>query len=197
MQTDILSTQPKYAIFALTNHAVSTPIVNEEAIFLDSEIPVVFEDDTSSISIPDSTSHNYSAATEQKVKKVSVPVIDSIKSVSEGAMATVIQIWEGVVISVDRENALMTVRLKDRSNLIEEHIADIDLQWVGDQDEDLLVSGSVFYWTIYKETNRGSIKNSQELRFRRLPNWTRMQIKAMEEDVELLSSKLSASRVAE
>ena len=101
-----------------------------------------------------------------------------------------IQIWEGTVESVDYDASVMHVLLDAKWGQIPQHTADIELQWVPDQDLDLLRPGAVFYLTLFKRTNRGSIENSQELRFRRLPSWSRAQIKKIEEDAVSLLSKM-------
>jgi len=101
-----------------------------------------------------------------------------------------IQIWEGTVESIDYNGSVMHVLLDAKWGNIPRHAADIELQWVSDQDFDLLRPAAVFYLTLYKRTNRGSIENSQELRFRRLPSWSTAQLNKVEEDAAMLLSKM-------
>jgi hypothetical protein len=115
---------------------------------------------------------------------VRVPAISQVSKVSEGALAAVLQIWEGTVVSVNAEKQVMSVKLTDRAGLIPTHTGDIDLEWVAPQDMDLVKPGAVFYWTIYKETKRGTIKNSEEIQFRRLPNWTKKQVEQLYKDAD-------------
>lgn len=130
--------------------------------------------------------------------EVDVPAITPYKSVQEGALAKVIQIWEGTVLSVDHQRAVMTVKLTDRNDQIVDHTADIELQWVDDQDRDLLRDGAVFYWTLFKETKRGSVRNTEKIRFRRLPSWNKAQLDAIKEDATKLSAKFSTTnRIAD
>lgn len=104
--------------------------------------------------------------------------------------ATVIQLWEGRVLSVDLDNEVMSVLLTAKIGEMPEHSAEIELQWVSEQDRDLVVPGAVFYLTLYKKTQKGSIKNSQELRFRRRPSWTKQEVQRIHSDAEQMLKKM-------
>jgi len=108
-----------------------------------------------------------------------------------------LHIWEGTVESVDYDARIMRVLLDAKWGDIPQHTADIELQWVSDQDLDLLRPGAVFYLTLYKRTNRGSIENSQELRFRRLPSWSMAQLKRIDDDAAMLLSKMKPLPLSE
>lgn len=110
--------------------------------------------------------------------------------------AAVIQLWEGRVLDVDLQNEVMNVLLTAKMGQMPEHSAEIELQWVSDQDRDLVVPGAVFYLTLYKKTRRGSIKNSQELRFRRRPSWTKQQVQKIHSDAEGMLAKMRARPIA-
>lgn len=179
------STLPQGKVLAVTDFEVSLPVLIQEVSSSFSEGDYV------ATTTPDYKISDSCPAPNRYVNKFLVPAINTVKSVSEGAMATVIQIWEGVVTDVDKKNNIMAVKLKDRGGLIEDHNADISLQWVVDQDYDLVSPGAVFYWTIYKETKRGSISNAQEIRFRRLPSWTKSQMNHLKSDAEYIASKFS------
>ena len=88
-----------------------------------------------------------------------------------------IQLWEGEVLEVDYKASVMSVLLSAKMGSLTDHTAEIGLEWVHEQDKDLVIPGGVFYWTIFKETTRGSIRNAEELRFRRLPSWTKEQVR--------------------
>jgi len=124
--------------------------------------------------------------------RVRVPAISRISKVSEGALTAVMQIWEGTVISIDESKQYMSVKLIDRAGLIPAHTADVDLEWVAQQDVDLVKPGAIFYWTIYKETKRGTVKNSEELQFRRLPYWTKKQVEQLYKDADSLLAKFAS-----
>ena len=108
-----------------------------------------------------------------------------------------IQLWEGRVLEVDLQNELMQVLLTAKIGQIPEHSAEIELQWVSEQDRDLVVAGAVFYLTLYKQTRRGSIKNSQELRFRRRPAWSKQQVQKIYADADLILAKMQSRPIAE
>lgn len=97
-----------------------------------------------------------------------------------------LQTWEGRVLYVDHEQKAMDVMLVDKSGRLPDHNARMSLEWVTDQDQELVKQGAIFYLMLYKEKNRGSLKNSQELRFRRLPNWSRSQITKIHCEAEKL-----------
>ncbi|RZM21187.1 MAG: hypothetical protein EOO88_34040 [Pedobacter sp.] len=126
-----------------------------------------------------------------------VPAISKMVRPDRGQLAAVNQIWEGTVLSVNMAERTMFVKLHDRGNILEDHSAEISLEWVVDQDLDLVSPGAVFYWTIYKEIKRSSISNSEEIRFRRLPNWTKRQIDEVYKEAEMLRAKFRPGRVAD
>ena len=127
----------------------------------------------------------------------SPPMVNALVDTPIDQDSTPLQVWEGVVKEVDRDAQTMQVVLTPRMFIDEPHTADIELQWVTEQDQDLVRPGAVFYLTLFKRTSRGSISNSQELRFRRFPSWTKSQIGEIDKQAGLLLSKMRASPVAE
>lgn len=113
------------------------------------------------------------------------------------ADSTPLQIWEGTVLKVDHTAGVMHVLLDAKMAQVPRHTAEIDLEWVSDQDEDLVRPGAVFYLTLFKRTRRGSIENSQELRFRRRPSWTPSQLKRIDEEASKIAAKMKALPLAE
>jgi hypothetical protein len=105
--------------------------------------------------------------------------------------SAVLQIWEGVVKQVDRKAAAMDVLLTAKMGNERPHTAEIGLEWVAEQDLDLVRPGAVFYLTLYKRTEKGSVQNSQELRFRRRPAWNRQQVAAIRREADQLGHKLA------
>lgn len=108
--------------------------------------------------------------------------------------STPLEIWEGKVLNVDSAEQVMKVSLSAKMGKYPDHTAEIDFEWIADQDMDLVRPGSIFYWILYKETRHGSIRNSQELRFRRFPTWSRHQIKRMREVASLVLTKTKPAR---
>jgi len=135
---------------------------------------------------------------EAAITPVALPVIDvdSMRS-PESLTTAVIQIWEGNVLSVDKDAGAMDVKLSAKIGNAPDHSAEISLQWVASQDADLVKPGAIFYWTLYKETKRGTIRNSQELRFRRLPSWSKIQLARIKSDAKQLAKKIKKARVAD
>jgi hypothetical protein len=103
------------------------------------------------------------------------------------------QQWEGTVVSIDGDSFSVTLRdLTDAS--VPEESAELLLEDVSDSDRELLEPGAVFYWSVgYEETFRGRERKSI-IRFRRLPGWTRQQLKAVQDRAEELNSYFSAAR---
>jgi len=86
----------------------------------------------------------------------------------------------------------MQVLLDAKIGQMPPHTGEVELEWVSDQDQDLVRPGAVFYLTLFKRTKRGSIENAQELRFRRRPSWSAAQLKQIEADAAMLLSKMKA-----
>ena len=106
------------------------------------------------------------------------------------ADSTPLQIWEGTVIEVDNNSRVMRVSLDSKMGDIPRHMGEIDLEWVAEQDQDLVRPGAVFYLTLFKRTKRGSVENAQELRFRRRPAWSTAQLRQVEQEAAMLLSKM-------
>lgn len=124
------------------------------------------------------------------------PIVSSLPQISADSMP--LQIWEGVVSEVNIETSIMHVMLNAKIGQMPRHTGEIDLEWVSDQDKELVRPGAVFYLTLFKRTKRGgSIENSQELRFRRRPSWTASQLKQVKEDAGVLHSKMKSLPTSE
>ncbi len=124
------------------------------------------------------------------------PMADAAVPREVSADSTPLQIWEGTVLEIDRAVGAMDVVLDAKIGQMPGHTAQIDLEWVSEQDQELVRPGAVFYLTLFKRTTRGSVENSQELRFRRRPSWTAAQLKQVEEDAATLFSKMKALPVS-
>jgi len=109
----------------------------------------------------------------------------------------IIQIWEGEVLEVDAGGRAMSVLLNAKRGNIAPHTGEIELEWVHPQDRDLVCPGAVFYLTLSKKIRHGSIENTQSLRFRRLPAWTKEQVAELERDAESMLSEATTKPTAE
>lgn len=102
---------------------------------------------------------------------------------------TPLEVWEGTVITVDREAGVMRVVLDAKIGRMPRHTADIDIDEVSAQDYDLMLPGAVFYLTLYKRSVP-SVENVQELRFRRRPSWSAAQLHQIDKDASAFLSKM-------
>ena len=95
------------------------------------------------------------------------------------------------MLSVNQDEQSMNILLVSKIENMPDHTAKMSLEWVTEQDQDLVRPGAIFYLTMYKETRQGSIRNAEELRFQRLPNWSRSQIEQIYVDAERLLTRFS------
>lgn len=156
--------------------------------------PIAVEVVTTAIQLNESESMATTNAVGAAHRKYYVPTVAVAPTEEPSADAAVIQVWEGTVLSVDRSRHSMVALLHAKIGAIADHSGEIDLEWVSDQDVDLVCPGAVFYLTLYKKRSKGgTIENAQELRFRRRPSWSRQQIANIDDTATRLLSKLRPS----
>lgn len=159
-------------------------------------VPVVAEDPTT-----DAESEQWHEAsladTTLRERTIAPPPASAVVPREVSADSVPMQVWEGTVIEVDQAIGEMRVVLDAKLGQMSRHTADIELQWVSEQDRDLVRPGAVFYLTLYKQTRRGSIANAQELRFRRLPAWSADQIRQIKQEAASMMSKMKLPSSAE
>ncbi|WP_295446471.1 hypothetical protein [uncultured Thiodictyon sp.] len=143
------------------------------------------------------TPHALLARTDVPDKPISAPSVIAAKQLTASLDSTVIQLWEGRVIRVRLHEGVMDVLLNAKIGSLPAHTGEIELQWVHEQDRELVVPGAIFYLTLYRKTKSGSIENAQELRFRRLPSWSRQQVRQIECEAQLMLSKMKGRPLAE
>lgn len=152
--------------------------------------PVAFRTPRTTIARePDVSADQALARSETPQRAFEAPLAAAIRLPEISSDSTPLQIWEGTVIDFDRTAGTMHVLLDAKIGQVPRHTAEIDLQWVSEQDQDLVCQGAVFYLTLFKRT-RPSVENAQELRFRRRPSWSTTQLKNIEKDAEILLSKM-------
>lgn len=109
-----------------------------------------------------------------------------------------LQIWEGTVLSVDPDEGIISTQLVAKIGEVARHTADISFEWISEQDKELVQPGAIFYLTLYKRTKlAGSIENSQELRFRRRPSWSSMELKRIDKRASTLLAKMTSLPIAD
>lgn len=94
--------------------------------------------------------------------------------------SSIIELFEGVVQSVGDKEMDVVLRAK-RDQSIPDHGMAIDLMFVQPQDLPLVKSGAVFYLTMFRETTGRTVRNVEEIRFRRQPDWTPTMFRKLDE----------------
>ena len=103
-----------------------------------------------------------------------------------------LQEWEGYVLEVGQTE--FSARLVDRTarNVLESEIADFPIADVSDDDRPLLTVGGVFRWVIGYERSRGGTKRRvSQVTFRRMPAWSRKELKQAESTAKHLTETLA------
>jgi hypothetical protein len=103
---------------------------------------------------------------------------------------TVLKEWEGVVDHVC-EN-WFRARLSDIQAPSEaQQLVEIDMEDVAPDDRHLLEEGAIFYWDIGRKQSRyGSVANFSEIRFRRMPAWSKRDLAQARKDAKTLREEL-------
>jgi hypothetical protein len=93
----------------------------------------------------------------------------------------VLQQWEGTVIGIEDESII--VRLRDLAGSeVPEKRATISRDEVSDSDHNLIRVGAIFYWVVgYRIELHGQKSIVSTVKFRRLPSWTRRELKRVED----------------
>lgn len=111
--------------------------------------------------------------------KAEEPITDGVPFVVLGSNFVVRQKWEGVVLEVNAES--FSVRLFDLSSDERDEEAELDLSEVSREDLKLVEPGAVFYWSIgYYTTGDGQVQRTSQIRFRRLPAWSKSELERAE-----------------
>lgn len=97
-----------------------------------------------------------------------------------------LQFWEGRVDELVNEGIVAIIRDKTNPSNPEEE-ATILLEEISDEDIDLVRPGAVFYWSIGYE-DAPSRRRISQIRFRRLPGWTKREIIESEKKAKEFSS---------
>ncbi len=95
-----------------------------------------------------------------------------------------LQQWEGSVSEVEGEEFRAVLRdLTNRDN--PEEVASFTFDQIDPPDRQFITPGAVFYWWIgYQDSPTGTRWTVSTMRVRRLPAWTRSDIRHIERDVE-------------
>ncbi|MDP1734607.1 MAG: hypothetical protein Q8L44_09625 [Sulfuritalea sp.] len=126
---------------------------------------------------------NSDAGTFQMGSKMRLPPLARALAAFPAISSMPNEIWEGTVQSVDVNARIMSVIMEPMLHQnISRHAANISLEYVVQQDVPLVRPGAVFYLTIFTEKKRTSIQNAEEIRFRRMPAWSKVHINKIQTD---------------
>lgn len=96
------------------------------------------------------------------------------------------QLWEGIVEEVRPRTSELVVTLRalsDHTSPPERGV--LSLEEVPDSDRGLVAPGAIFYWSIgYERTVSGQKRSVSEVRFRRLPSWTKSELRQIRGEAE-------------
>jgi len=88
-----------------------------------------------------------------------------------------LQKWQGIVVEVKKDAFI--AKLIDLTERGVEEEAEFSIEEVSDDDKELVMPGSVFYWNIgHQISYQGQQTRASMIRFRRLPVWRKEEIDA-------------------
>jgi len=125
-----------------------------------------------------------------------VPVFDRASIQAPTSTSKIISFWEGYVNAVYQDQGYFSATLIDlkqadfnsESEREPDHQAEFDIAEVSEFDRDLIVPGAVFYWSItYITSVSRQINTNSDIRFRRLPLWTKFELDAAHASSESLA----------
>ena len=100
-----------------------------------------------------------------------------------------LQFWEGIVSSIDDNREEFIARISDKSDPAnaDEEIT-LSMDEVDPNDMPLLAPGAVFYWSIgYADYPGRPRTRESRIKFRRLRQWTRLELNVAEEQGKQLA----------
>jgi hypothetical protein len=107
-----------------------------------------------------------------------------------------LKVWEGYVTELDEAAGIFQAELVERNAQAPPISVEMDIQEISQDDRDLVVPGAVFYWTVGRMRDpNGRVTNYDDIRFRRLPDWTQTRIEQLREESDELLSFLKRGAV--
>lgn len=101
------------------------------------------------------------------------------------------QEFEGVVLSLDRDNKTFWARLADRTADTPDEEAEFPLDEVSSDDWSLIVPGALFSWNIGREWRDGQMRRVSEIRFRRFFQFSKAAVARSEQRAAALASLIA------
>ena len=91
------------------------------------------------------------------------------------ARQRLLQMWIGSVGEISRDDFVAVLRDQTDRARPNERVT-IGADEVDPQDRSLFAEGATFYWFIFEEVRRGTRRIVTDLRFRRLPAWSKAEL---------------------
>lgn len=114
-----------------------------------------------------------------------LPSVVKISGLPQQDSYVLLQKWQGVVKSIEGDSFL--AELTDLSNDGPEEEVDFPIDDIPNADKELVAPGAVFYWCIgYLDTLNGQRVRASEIRFRRIPAWTKREVERAKLEAEKL-----------
>ena len=151
---------------------------------------------TASVEAP-SVSKRQFATYLDSISRVRMPRLQRRIDVEETIVAVPIEIWEGEVTSIDAKAHTFQALLVSKKGGSDNHTVEIDTEWIDEQDLELLRPGAIFYLSLGRSNRRGSIENSEKIRFRRRPDWTVKQVEEIHKHADTFLKALKPRPVAD
>jgi hypothetical protein len=134
--------------------------------------------------LPELTSHATSTTTIDAEREPAATTAPIVEAPVRSHGFRLLQQWEGVVSGVTGD--VFTAVLRDLTNRSSsEESASFEIDQIDPPDRRLIVPGAVFYWWIgYRDSPTGTRWTVSTIRFRRLPAWTRSDMRLIKREVE-------------
>ncbi|MBF0401502.1 MAG: hypothetical protein HQL90_12120 [Magnetococcales bacterium] len=84
------------------------------------------------------------------------------------------QIFDGVVLTVDKENQTFWARLMDRTGSMADEEAEFSFDEISTEDQPLIIPNALFSWHIARKEHNRQTSRVSEIRFQRLPRFIRL-----------------------
>lgn len=130
--------------------------------------------------------NSFSIAQETRKKK---PIALVPKTTYPYRAFSALQKWEGYVIEIN--DKYFTARVTDLSEKHEDEEIEVMFTEISDDDKKLVCVGAIFYWNIGYEKEKGTVKRSSMIRFRRLPRWTKTDVENAKKFQDMMESFLN------
>lgn len=134
------------------------------------------------------TKENLSTLVENTEQAYAPKGFSPLKIMKQDRKFQLLQSWEGRVEEIKGEDFIATLLDKTDPTNPEEGV-ELSLHEVSEEDQNLVRPGAVFYWSIGYEDSPGFPRQRiSKIRFRRLPGWTKQEVKTAEEKANEYSS---------